>query len=123
MNDYSFGEYLFNLRRDACLSQANLADKLGVSDKAVSKWETGKAKPRTDMLKKLAAFFNVPIEDLLQMPKEREEMEISKIVVTGRKDNSDELDTECFYRNGILCFVCAGNSDRVNNRRRDAMDS
>ena len=83
MNDYSFGEYLFNLRRDACLSQANLADKLGVSDKAVSKWETGKAKPRTDMLKKLAAFFNVPIEDLLQMPKEREEMEISKIVVTG----------------------------------------
>lgn len=41
MNDYIFGNRIFALRKQAWLSQSNLADILGVTDKAVSKWETG----------------------------------------------------------------------------------
>ena len=43
MYDYTFGEYIYKLRTAADLSQSELAKKLGVSDKAISKWENGKA--------------------------------------------------------------------------------
>ena len=52
MNDYNFGNLMYELRMRANLTQEELAYKLGVTNKAVSKWENGKAKPTTDMLKK-----------------------------------------------------------------------
>ena len=83
MNDYKFGEYIYKLRTEAGLSQVQLAEKLGVSDKAVSKWETGKAKPQVDTLRKLATIFNVSIETLFDIPVEVSEKQITKIVITG----------------------------------------
>lgn len=83
MNDYKFGEYIYKLRTEADLSQTQLAEKLGVSDKAVSKWENGKAKPQVDMLKKLAIVLGVQVEEILDMPTEITERQITKIVITG----------------------------------------
>ncbi|MBO4288985.1 MAG: AAA family ATPase [Lachnospiraceae bacterium] len=83
MNDYRFGNYLYELRSQAGLTQRALAWKLQVSDKAVSKWETGRAKPTTDTLRKLALLYRVPIEKLLQMREEKGPMKIDKIVITG----------------------------------------
>lgn len=83
MNDYNFGNLIYELRMRANLTQEELAYKLGVTNKAVSKWENGKAKPTTDMLKKLAILFNVPIEKLLQVKEDDEKKEITKIVITG----------------------------------------
>ena len=83
LNDYNFGNLIYELRMRANLTQEELAYKLGVTNKAVSKWENGKAKPTTDMLKKLAVLFNVPIEKLLQIKKNEEKKEITKIVITG----------------------------------------
>lgn len=83
MNDYTFGEYIYKLRTAADLSQSELAKKLGVSDKAISKWENGKAKPQVDMLKKLAITFGVSVESLLGTLVEPVEKQITKIVITG----------------------------------------
>ena len=83
MNDYNFGNLIYELRMRSNLTQEELAYKLGVTNKAVSKWENGKAKPTTDMLKKLSIIFNVPIEKLLQLKESEEEKEITKIVITG----------------------------------------
>ena len=41
MHDYDFGERLYRLRREKGLTQADLGTLLGVSSKAVSKWENG----------------------------------------------------------------------------------
>lgn len=83
MNDYAFGNYLYDCRRRAGLTQAQLAEKLGVTNKAVSKWETGKAKPATSLIRKLAVVYGLTVEQLLNKREEKMKMQISKIVITG----------------------------------------
>ena len=83
MNDYAFGNCLYELRKKAGLSQSELAQQLGVTNKAVSKWENGKAKPGTDTLRKLASLFAISIDTLLEKKKGRHKVEITKIVITG----------------------------------------
>ncbi len=83
MNDYRFGNYLFELRSRAGLSQSELARSLGVTNKAVSKWEVGKAKPGVETIRKLAALFQVSVDELLKNRAEEKPAEIAKIVVTG----------------------------------------
>lgn len=82
MRDYELGNHLADLRIRRGLSQAQLAAKLGVSDKAVSKWETGAARPGTDRLRALAAVYAIPVDELLLQP-ERKVPRISRIVITG----------------------------------------
>jgi len=83
MNDYSFGNKLFELRTSRGLSQTELAQMLRVTNKAVSKWETGKSKPTTNMIRKLAALFMIDVDELLSMKEGMREAEITKIVITG----------------------------------------
>jgi len=65
MNDYKFGNFLYELRISKGLSQAQLGAMLGVSNKAVSKWESGAAKPQTATLFALAKILEVTAEELL----------------------------------------------------------
>ena len=83
MNDYAFGNYLYDCRKKAGLTQSRLAQMLGVTDKAVSKWETGKAKPSTNLIRKIAALYGVSLEELLKIREGEKHMEITKIVITG----------------------------------------
>lgn len=81
MQDYSFGNRLYELRKKSGLSQAELGNLLHVTNKAVSKWENGKAKPPLDLARKLADILNVSMNDLLEPA--GEEKKIMKIVITG----------------------------------------
>lgn len=66
MRDYTFGNYICNLREARGYSQFQLGALVGVSDKAVSKWENGKAKPRMQTCIRLADVLDVPLAELLQ---------------------------------------------------------
>ena len=57
MDDYKFGNYIFELRSRAVLSQSELAAEVGVTNRAVYKWEAGKAKPGVETIPKLMALF------------------------------------------------------------------
>ncbi len=83
MNDFAFGNYICELRRKAGLTQTELAEAVGVTNKAVSKWENGRAKPTTDTLRKLSAVFSVSVEKLLELQSGTGQSEITKIVITG----------------------------------------
>ena len=83
MNDYKFGNYILELRSRAGLSQSELAAEVGVTNKAVSKWEVGKAKPSVETIRKLAALFQVSVDDLLKKREEENQVDITKIVITG----------------------------------------
>lgn len=83
MNDYKFGNYLTDIRKKAKMSQTTLASKLGVTNKAVSKWENGKSKPTTDIIRKISALFNIPVNKLLDIREKQDDIIIEKIVITG----------------------------------------
>lgn len=83
MHDYDFGNFLYEQRNLLGLTQAEAAALLGVTDKAVSKWETGKSKPTTNTLRKLAGLFGLSVDELLKIREGRKKLEITKIVITG----------------------------------------
>ncbi len=65
MNPYVTGEAIRLLREKNKLTQAQLAERLCVSDKAVSKWETGKGYPDITLLEPLAETLKVSVAELL----------------------------------------------------------
>ena len=65
MRDYSFGNFISTLRERKGLSQYQLGVLVGVSDKAVSKWENGASKPRTNIIRKLSEVLDVSVDELL----------------------------------------------------------
>ena len=65
MNPYVTGEAIRLLREKNRFTQAELADRIGVSDKAVSRWETGKGYPDITLLEPLAGALSVSVAELL----------------------------------------------------------
>ena len=83
MENIDYGNYLYKLRKDNDLTQRYVAYELNVSDKAVSKWETGRSKPSLEKLKLLSALYNVPLEELINHQCKVSHMTVNKIVLTG----------------------------------------
>lgn len=81
MADFAFGNRLYELRTKAGLSQAKLGEMIGVTNKAISKWENGKAKPGLDVVHKLADTLSVSVDQLLQEAPPAKK--ITRIVITG----------------------------------------
>lgn len=65
MNQEKIGEFLKKLRSEKRLTQQELASKLGVSDKAISKWENGRCLMDIEFLKPLSEIFEVSIVEIL----------------------------------------------------------
>lgn len=58
------GEFLAELRNEKGYTQEKLASKIHVTNKAISNWENGRSRPDPDMMKTLANFFNVTVDEL-----------------------------------------------------------
>lgn len=65
MNYANTGSLIKQLRTEKMLTQKQLAERLGVSDKAVSKWETGKGFPDISIFSALADIFGTDVQNLL----------------------------------------------------------
>ena len=65
MNDYNFGNFVCQLREQKGLTQADIAQELGVTPAAVSKWENGSSKPRVEILFRLAQILDARPEELM----------------------------------------------------------
>lgn len=77
MDKYAFGNRLYELRAEKGYTQEKLGRMLGVSNKAISKWENGTTQPRLQMLDKIATCFDMSVEELLN----------------GKESDSASLDT------------------------------
>ncbi len=65
MNPYVTGAMIRRLRENRKLTQLQLAEKIAVSDKAVSRWETGRGYPDISLIEPLAAALGVSVIELL----------------------------------------------------------
>lgn len=70
MNNYKFGNYICSLREQRGLTQAELAERIDVTDKAVSKWENGQAFPRIETLERLTDVLATTVEDIYSSSKD-----------------------------------------------------
>lgn len=83
MNDFNFGNFLYELRQKSGYAQKEVAAFCGVSNKAVSKWETGKTKPKVQIIRKLAELYRVSPDELLKRIEGKRMQNITTIVLTG----------------------------------------
>lgn len=65
MNQEKTGKFIAELRKEKNMTQIDLADKLGITDRAVSKWENGRGMPDLSLLAPLCEILGVSINELL----------------------------------------------------------
>ena len=92
MNKIEIGEVISKLRKEKGLTQEQLANFVGVSTPAVSKWESGVSYPDITMLPTLARFFNITIDYLLNYNNILSEEEENEIFLKCQEEF--QIDTE-----------------------------
>ncbi len=65
MDQMKIGRFIAERRKRVSLTQLQLAEKLGITDRAVSKWETGKAMPDASIMLELCGVLEISVNDLL----------------------------------------------------------
>ena len=65
MNQIKIGKFIARRRKGVELTQAQLAEKLGITDRAVSKWETGKTMPDVSLMLELCDILGITVNELL----------------------------------------------------------
>ena len=65
MDQIKIGKFIAQRRKQAGLTQLQLADQLGITDKAISKWENGKALPDSSIMLALCSILGISVNELL----------------------------------------------------------
>lgn len=73
MDNKKFGQFILQLRKEKGWTQLELAEKLNITDKAVSKWERGVGFPDIKMIEPLAEIFNVSVLEIMRSEKVSEQ--------------------------------------------------
>ena len=94
MDQVKIGKFIAEQRKDNGLTQSQLAEKLFVTDRAVSKWECGKSMPDSSIMLQLCEVLKITVNELLtgekiDMEKYNEQAEVNLIEITKQKEESD----------------------------------
>lgn len=102
MDMVKMGSFLAELRKKNNLTQAELGEKLGVTNKTISRWETGNYMPPVEMLEELSILYGMTINELLSGKKlsteEYKEMAETNIKETLKASTFSLKDKQEFYK-------------------------
>lgn len=106
-----FGAFVANLRRARGLTQKELADQLFISNKAVSKWETGVSIPDVGLLVPLAEVLGVTVTELLSSQRQSQPMDSRQVEDVVKKaivysEEAPRRTREETRRHVLVFFVC-----------------
>ena len=110
MNQIKIGKFIAQCRKKENLTQMQLAEKLNITDRAVSKWETGKALPDASLMLTLCEILKITVNDLLSgeivtMESYHKEMEERLIEMVRQKEENDKRMLALEWVIGILSVV------------------
>ena len=96
MNQEKIGNFIAEKRKEHNLTQKQLAEKLMISDKAVSKWENGRCLPDVSVMLDLCQVLNITVNDLLNgevivMEKYKEKSEEMLLEMVKEKEERDKM--------------------------------
>ena len=95
MNQVKIGKFIAECRKKNNLTQMQLEEKLNITDRAISKWENGKAMPDSSIMLELCAELKISVNELLsgevlEMNSYNEKMEQNLIDMVRQKEASDK---------------------------------
>ena len=95
MDQVKIGRFIAECRKNANLTQMQLAEKLNITDRAVSKWETGKSLPDSSIMLELCDVLKISVNDLLSgevvtMDNYNKELENNLIEMVKQKQEADK---------------------------------
>ena len=96
------GMNIKQFRQEKHIKQETLADAIGVTCQAVSKWETGASDPDIALLPKLATYFGVSIDELFEVPRAEKMERIQNMIWNERRMHPETFDRAVAYLEGIL---------------------
>ncbi len=110
MDQVKIGKFISKRRKELKITQTQLADRLNITDRAVSKWERGRAMPDSSIMLKLCEILNITVNDLLSgekvsLDKYNEELESNLIKMVKDKEKTDKTLLCMEIVVGVLCLI------------------
>ena len=110
MDQIKIGKFIAERRKKENLTQMQLAEKLNITDRAVSKWETGKAMPDSSIMIELCDILKITVNDLLcgeivTMENYNKEMENNLLEMVKQKEESDKRLLRIEIVMGVCCIL------------------
>lgn len=105
MNTKSFGSYLAELRRAKKLTQKEVADRLYVSDKTVSRWETDRSLPELSLVPALADLLEISADELLRHGLLQTSDEDDANGANAMAENVAQIACKKFNRYGLIALI------------------
>ena len=110
MDQVKIGKFIADCRKKTNLTQMQLAEKLNITDRAISKWETGKSLPDSSIMLELCDILGISVNDLLcgeivTMANYNKELENNLLEIIKQKEQADKrlLSIEVFI--GITATI------------------
>lgn len=93
MDQIKIGKFIAACRKEQGMTQAVLAEKLGISDRAVSKWETGKSLPDSGIMLAVCELLKINVNELLsgeRIMAERYDQQAERNLIQLKKENEEQ---------------------------------
>lgn len=88
MDNKKFGEFITMLRKEKGYTQKTVAEKLHVSDKAISRWENGYNSPDISILSEIAKLYDVKVDEILNGERNKSSSNENKLNLETAEDNN-----------------------------------
>ena len=110
MNQEKIGNFMLKLRKEKKFTQKELADKLNVTDRAVSHWDNGRSLPDVSLYKPICEMFDITVNELLTGERLSKEESINKadenlIILTKEKSALYDATRWGYFTSITLLFI------------------
>ncbi len=107
MNQQKIGQFLKKLRKEKSITQEQLAEILGVSNRSISRWENGTTMPDFDLLIQMAKYYDVEIGEILDGERKAENMDAKTEELMLKIADYNNVERNFFSKRMCAMFLIA----------------